>query len=143
MLLLMRVRIGNPEDLHILAADQIDHLPSNQLRRQISLAGRRINQDREELFVETEREVVFPQAPARLEPIARDEKNDCLATACCFMQLALPPFADRDTLLDVDVEKNVFPSFRLKPVEQGESGEIVLARMTQENARHRTAVREQ
>jgi len=69
--------------------------------------------------------------------MAGDEKNDRLAAVGRLVQLALPALARGDAALGIEVEEDVVPAFRLEPVAERDRREIVLARMTEKNTRHR------
>src|SRR5579863_3512643 len=121
-----------------LAAGERDNLPTAfQLRRNIGERQVWIDEYGEEGFVEAGSQGVLFATPAGGEPVARNKKDHRLATQRRRMQRALPSLAGGDAALRIEIEENVVPSFRGEPGAQRHRLEIVLAGMTEEDARHK------
>ena len=138
VLLFMRAGPHGREQLQVLSAREVDDLPdASQLGREVGNRLSRIDEDCEQLLVQAARQLVFLAAPARGEPIGRDEKHHRLAARRRRVQCALPPLARGDAAIGIEVEENVIPPFGGEPVAQRDRLEVVVVRMAEKDARHR------
>jgi hypothetical protein len=75
-----------------------------------------------------------PRFRLAAECVRRSEKNHGLAAGMRFAQCLLPPLAAAN-ILDIEEHVLVLPTIRSEPLFEGDGGDIVLARMTDEQTR--------
>ena len=130
-------RLALDHELHpTVAVDEIAQLPlAGHLGRQ---AGDRdiLDQHAEDLLAELLGEQKLGQAPLRIDPRSRDEKDHGFAAMRGQAKRLLPPFAGNETARLGNVEKILVPAVFLEPLAEGERVRVVRARMADEDERH-------
>jgi hypothetical protein len=115
-------------------AGKIDVLLVDQIRRNLAL----IDPDErgDDLLAHEPRGVDLRPAPARREPLLRDERQDDLAAPSGLLQGFLPALTGRDAALGVEIEEDVIPAVLREPVADLDRLVVIPARMADEKARH-------
>src|SRR5262245_56157256 len=128
-------RNHRPEQLMIAPRRQIDELPGgSHLGWQFAKLDIR-DQHPENTFVELGGEVKLLKAPARGKPRPAHQKQHRLAAVGRLVQRPLPAFAGDNPALRIEIEKNIVPAGRGKPIPQCHRCAVVNTRMAQKNPR--------
>ncbi len=132
-LLLLRPTDVDLEGAETVLADELAQLP---LRRHLdgqALDRHRLDHQSENALVQALGQQELSQAPFRIEPGRRDQKEHSLAAIGGGLQCLLPAHARHQPALGIDVEEDVvLEALLIEPVAQRERGRIVCARMADE-----------
>src|SRR5262245_8001871 len=134
--LTLRARVDGEKALCRFALE-VNYLPlRGEAARQV-IERYVVDQEREQLLIESVRELVFVGAPFRGEPHLRYEEQNSLAASSRIFERPHPALAGDDAALRVEIEEDVLlaaPPFADQPSLQRERPVIVSAGMTDEQS---------
>ena len=128
------IRKASPKMCAQTRVRRIDELLVGQIDRNLGFVGP--DQRDDHLLAHQAGGVDLRLAPARRQPLRRDECQNHLAAIGGLLQGVLPALAGDDAALGVEIEEDVGPAVGREPVADLDRLVVVPARMTDKNMRH-------
>src|SRR4029077_15212834 len=133
--------MAESDDFGGTSPDEAAKLPfGSHLGRQLS--DRNVfEDDTEDLLVQALSEKEFSEAPLRLRPSRRNDKDDRFAAVGGLAQSFLPTLACGEPALGINIEEDVFPAVIRQPFVHRDGLAFVDTGMAEEDARHGSSFR--